>query len=86
MEIMKKSCRWLKASNRYKHLIGGAAIGLGADSLYCAAYAGVGVAGALEVKDKLWGGKPDWIDFVVTVAGVALGYLARTTVLKLCGI
>lgn len=68
---------WLRESNRSKHLIGGIMIGAGANGLYCAAYAGLGVAAALELKDKLWGGQPDWIDFAITVAGVAVGYGLR---------
>lgn len=65
---------WLSTSNRWKHLIGGAVIGLFAIGWYCALYAGCGVAGALELKDKLWGGKWDWIDFGCTVVGVILGH------------
>lgn len=55
---------------------------LGANSTYCAAYAGVGVAAAaaLELKDELWGGKWDWIDFGCTVAGVVVGRLIRWAV------
>ena len=78
---MKKVIKWLNESNRFKHIIGGILIGAGADSLYCAAYAGVGVAAALELKDKLWGGEPDWIDFCLTVAGVAIGYAVRIIIL-----
>lgn len=52
---------------------------LGANST-CAAYAGVGVAAALELKDELWGGKWDWIDFGCTVAGVVVGRLIRWAV------
>lgn len=74
---MKKIINWLKQSNRGKHLIGGIAIGAGADSVYCAAYAGIGVASALELKDKLWGGKWDWIDWSLTVAGVVIGQTIR---------
>lgn len=74
---MKKVIMWLRESNRSKHLIGGIMIGAGANGLYCAAYAGLGVAAALELKDKLWGGQPDWIDFAITVAGVAVGYGLR---------
>lgn len=54
---MKTVIKWLKESNRYKHLIGGVLIGAGANSLYCAAYAGIGVATALELKDRMWGRK-----------------------------
>lgn len=74
---MKKFWKWLKESNRWKHTVGGILIGLGADSNYCAAYAGIGVAAALELKDKMWGGKWDWIDFGLTVGGVFVGRLIR---------
>lgn len=72
--IIDKIFNWLSESNRFKHLIGGFFIGLFADDVYCAAYAGIGVAGALEYKDYQWGGKPDWIDFALTVAGTAIGF------------
>lgn len=72
---MKKVLQWLQASNRWKHLVGGICIGFGADSTYCAAYAGIGVAAALEMKDKLWGGEWDWVDFGLTVCGVVMGRL-----------
>ena len=58
-------------------------IGLGADDWYCACYAGVGVAAALELKDKLYGGKWDWVDFGVTCIGVVVGYLIRVVAWKL---
>lgn len=74
---MKKIVKWLKESNRFKHIIGGVLIGMGANSTYCAIYAGTGVAAALELKDHLWGGKWDWIDFGITVAGVIVGRLIR---------
>lgn len=74
---MGKIVEWLKKSNRWKHLAGGILIGLGADSNYCAAYTGIGVAGALELKDKLWGGECDWIDFALTLGGAIVGRLIR---------
>lgn len=70
---MKKLIEWLKSSNRWKHLLGGVIIGLGANDFYCAAYAGVAVAGALELKDKLHGCYWDWIDFGLTVGGAMIG-------------
>lgn len=78
---MKKLFTWLKDSNRYKHLLGGIAIGAFANSLYCAAYAGIGVATALELKDKLWGGKFDFVDLSLTLAGVAIGYGVRIMII-----
>lgn len=78
---MRKLFTWLKESNRYKHLLGGIAIGAFANSLYCAAYAGIGVATALELKDKLWGGKFDLVDLSLTIAGVAIGYGVRIMII-----
>lgn len=65
---------WFIESNRWKHLIGGIGIGLLSDGWWCAALAGLGVSSALELKDKLWGGKWDWTDWSLTVAGVAMGF------------
>ena len=78
---MRKLFKWLKESNRYKHLLGGIAIGAFANSFYCAAYAGIGVATALELKDKLWGGKFDLVDMSLTLAGVAIGYGVRIMII-----
>lgn len=74
---MKKIWNWLKQSNRYKHLVGGMAIGLMADDWYCAGLAGVGIASALEYKDKAHGGAWDWLDWGLTIAGVIVGYGLR---------
>jgi hypothetical protein len=74
---MKKFLKWLASSNRWMHLVFGCLIGFGANSIYCACYAGIGIAAALELKDKLWGGKWDWIDFALTVGGVAVGQVIR---------
>ena len=82
---MKKLFTWLKESNRYKHLLGGVAIGAFANSLYCAAYAGVGVATALELKDKMWGGKPDIADWALTIVGVVIGYGLRLASIYIIG-
>lgn len=78
---MRKLFTWLKESNRYKHLLGGIAIGAFANSLYCAAYAGIGVATALELKDKMWGGKFDFVDLSLTLAGTAIGYGVRIMII-----
>lgn len=80
---MEKIKNWFKESNRWKHFLFGIIIGLFSYGWYCAAYAGVGVASALELKDKLWGGKWDWIDWGLTVGGVALGFLVNFLVLSL---
>lgn len=72
---------WLGKSNRWKHLVGGIAVGLGADDWYTAEYVGLVVGGAMEYKDYQWGGKPDWIDLLLTWVGVNIGYLIRFIVL-----
>lgn len=74
---MKKCLDWLKISDRWKHLICGMLIGLGAIGWYCAAYVGLGVASALEYKDKAWGGKWDWFDWLMTIVGVMFGYTLK---------
>ena len=74
---MKEILNWLKKSNRWKHLLGGIAIGFGSDNWYCTEYTGILVAGSLELKDKLWGGKIDIIDFILTVIGANIGYLLK---------
>ena len=74
---MKKVIKWIKESYRYKHMMGGMLIGAGANNLYCAAYAGIGVATALELKDRMWGGKADIIDWGLPVGGIAIGFGVR---------
>lgn len=78
---MKKIIDWLKDSHRWLHLLLGLLIGFGAMSVYCAAYAGIGVAVTSELKDKLWGGLWDWVDFILTVVGVAIGYVIHGLIL-----
>lgn len=72
-KIVDKIKSWLGTSNRGRHLAGGMAMGFFACGWWTAAYAGIGVASALELKDKLWGGRWDWVDWCCTVAGVAMG-------------
>ena len=74
---MKKIIAWLKESHRWQYPVGGIAIGLASDSNYCAAIAGIGIASSLELKDKLWGGRWDWIDLALTLSGVIVGRLIR---------
>ena len=79
---MKKIVDWFKESNRWKHLLGGILIGLGADDWYCAAYTGGGVGAAMEFKDRQWGGKWDWVDLVLTFVGSMIGHGIRQLILK----
>jgi hypothetical protein len=74
---IKKAWEWLKSSHRLLHFLIGTLVGFGANSWYCAEYVGIVVAGAMEFKDWQWGGKPDWLDALLTDAGVNVGYLVR---------
>lgn len=66
---------WLRESNRWKHLVGGCMIGLASSDAWCATLAGIGIASALEYKDRAWGGFWDWVDWSLTVVGVIVGFL-----------
>ena len=75
---------WFRESHRWQHFVGGVLVGMGANDPYCAAYTGIGVAGALEFKDwQSEGARPELADFLLTVAGVAVGYSMRVAVITL---
>ncbi len=71
---------WLKSSNRWKHIVGGAVIGAFSGSDYCALYASALSAASLEYKDKVYGGKWDWVDFGLTIAGAIIGRIIRVLI------
>lgn len=60
---------WWKASNRWKHFL--FAIPLGA---VCGAHFTTGVGLGMEVKDHLYGGKADFVDFLLTTVGGVIGH------------
>jgi len=60
---------WWKASNRWKHFL--FAIPIGA---VCGAPFTTGVGLGMEVKDHLYGGKADFVDFALTAVGGAIGH------------
>lgn len=68
---------WLKESNRWKHLAGGFALGFLPRDYVTGLYGGIVAASALEFKDRSYGGKWDWTDWGLTVAGAAAGCLLR---------
>lgn len=78
-DFIQKAVKWVHESNRDKHLLGGLLIGFLATDLYCALYAGCAAGGAMELKDKLYGGKADAIDFGLTALGSLIGYALRST-------
>lgn len=65
----KKILQWWKASNRWKHFL--FAIPLGA---VCGAPFTTGVGLGMEVKDHLYGNKADFVDFLLTTVGGAIGH------------
>lgn len=60
---------WWGASNHWNHLV---------YAIPCGVVLGweftVGLAVGMEFKDKLWGGKPDFIDYILTCAGGLIGW------------
>ena len=64
-----KVIQWWKASNRWKHFL--FAIPLGA---VCGAPFTTGVGLGMEVKDHLYGGKADFVDFHLTAFGGVIGH------------
>ena len=73
---MKRIIEWLK-TNRWQHLVGGLCVGFGANSWYCAGYAGLVYAGSWEYKEKMRGYKWNWGNFALTAAGVIVGHIVR---------
>ena len=65
----KKVLQWWKASNRWKHFL--FAIPLGA---VCGAPFTTGVGLGMEIKDHLYGGRADFVDFALTAVGGAIGH------------
>ena len=59
---------WLTESNRLKHFLYAIPIGF-ILTILCV----IGVASGMEFKDKCWGGKWDWLDWVATVLGGLVG-------------
>lgn len=70
---MKKIWKWLKTSNRWKHLVGGLCVGFLPMNFLCGIYCSIVAAGCLEIKDVQSGGKWDWIDFGMTAGGGLVG-------------
>ena len=64
-----KVLQWWKASNRWKHFL--YAIPLG---VVCGAPFTTGVGLGMEVKDHLYGGKADFVDFALTAVGGVIGH------------
>lgn len=72
---MKKIIAFLKDSNHYKHLIGGFIVSWLTASPYAGIYAAVVAATCLELKDRLYGNKDNFTDWLFTVVGGAIAAL-----------
>lgn len=68
---------WFKQSNRWKHLLYGFLVSIIAGFAFTC-----GAAAGMEFKDRAWGGKWDWIDFGLTVAGALVGAAIRYWILN----
>lgn len=71
----QKIANWWKASNRWKHFL--FAIPLGA---VCGAPFTTGVGLGMEIKGHLYGGRADFVDFLLTAVGGVIGYGVMVTV------
>lgn len=59
---------WFTESNRWKHFVYAIPVGY-VFTILCV----LGLATGMEFKDKLWGGKYDWIDWFATMLGGLIG-------------
>lgn len=72
---------WFKQSNRWKHLLYGFLVAIIAGFAFT-----LGCAAGMEFKGKQAGGKWDWIDFGLTVAGGLAGLALRLTIINMLGL
>lgn len=63
---------WLTESNRNKHLLYAIPAAFIGTILFAA-----GLAVGMEYKDKLWGGKFDWLDLIATLIGGLIGQILQ---------
>lgn len=66
------SIKWLSESNRDKHLLYAIPVAI-VFSILCV----LGVATALEFKDKQYGNKFDWLDWLATMIGGIIGQIIQ---------
>ena len=77
-KILKIFPKWIRKSNRYKHLLYSIPIGY-IFTMLCV----LGVASGLEFKDKAHGGKWDWLDWLATMIGGIIGQVLQLVTLSL---
>ena len=64
--------KWMKESNRTKHLLYAIPIGF-LFTILCV----LGVASGMEFKDRAYGGKWDWLDLLATILGGVFGQMLQ---------
>ena len=68
----------VKKSNRNKHLLYAIPIGV-VLTILCV----IGLASGLEFKDKLYGNKWDWLDWLATILGGLIGQIIQISIIYL---
>lgn len=63
---------WLTKSNRQKHLLYAIPSAILFTILFVA-----GLASGMELKDKLYGNKWDWLDWIATMIGGTIGQVIQ---------
>ena len=69
---------WINESNRQKHFLFAIPIGL-VFTILCV----LGVASGMEFKDKSYGGKWDWLDWIATMLGGIVGQAIQVLIIWL---
>lgn len=69
---------WINESNRQKHFLFAIPIGL-VFTILCV----LGVASGMEFKDRQWGGKWDWLDWIATLLGGVIGQALQLLIIFL---
>ena len=64
--------KWFAESNRWKHFLYAIPIGF-IFTILCVLV----VATGMEFKDKMWGGKWDWLDWIATMLGGSVGQVIQ---------
>lgn len=69
---------WLIESNRQKHFLYAIPIGL-IFTILCV----LGIASGMEFKDRQYGNKWDWLDWIATIVGGLIGQILQILIIIL---
>ena len=67
---------WITESNRMKHFLLAIPLGL-VFTILCV----LGCASGMEFKDRQWGGNWDWLDWIATMLGGAIGQAIQAAII-----